>query len=51
MTGTSVPPKLAVCGAEELFTNVTWSPDFTLRGVGAKASTSVCVVEAPISTL
>ena len=49
--GTSAPPKLAVCGAAELLTNVTWSPDFSFRGVGENASTSVCAVEMPISTL
>jgi hypothetical protein len=49
--GTSGPPKLAVCGADELFTNVTWSPALTFFGVGANASTSVCAVDAPSSTL
>ena len=49
--GTSGPPKLAVCGANELFTNVTWSPTFTFFGVGANASTSVWAVDAPNSTL
>ena len=29
LVGTSVPPKLAVCGAAELLTKVTWSPAFT----------------------
>ena len=49
--GTSAPPKLAVCGAFELFTKVTESPAFTSLGVGAKARTSVCAVDAPICTV
>jgi hypothetical protein len=32
IVGTSVPPKLALCGAGELLTKVTWSPDFASRG-------------------
>ena len=49
--GTSVPPKLAVWGASELFTNVTWSPVLSFCGVGENASTSVWAVLTPICTV
>src|SRR5262249_47226712 len=51
MGSAPVPKNDAVCGAPELFTNVTESPALMPAGTGAKASTSVLGVLAPISTV